>query len=124
MQPEVPAFDHETYEKHLSHPQWSRDETEYLMETYRECQGKWPVIVDHYAWSSPDSSDEQQQQQRTMEELKARFYTVSAGLLQLNTPITSMTAPEYSMFETLSNFDPMRETARKKLVEAQIIVYG
>ena len=55
-----------------------------------------------------------------MEDLKSRFYSVSATLLSLNTPITSMTAPEYSLFETLSNFNPAQEASRKKLAEGHL----
>ena len=55
-----------------------------------------------------------------MEDLKSRFYTVSATLLQLNTPITSMTAPEYSLYETLSNFNAGQEISRKKLAEGHL----
>lgn len=55
-----------------------------------------------------------------MEDLKARFYSLSATLLQLNTPITSMTAPEYTMFETLSNWNAAQEISRKKLAEGHL----
>ena len=112
VQPELPTYDDETYEKHLTHSEWSKGETDYLIDVYRECNGKWPVIVDHYSYV--DRSD------RTMEDLKSRFYNISATLLQLSTPITSMTAPEYSLFETLSNFNPAQEMSRKKLAEGHL----
>ena len=109
---EVPTYDEEIYEKHLTHNEWTKEETDYLVDVYRECNGKWPVIIDHYSYADPEN--------RSMEDLKARFYTVSAVILQLNTPITSMTAPEYTLYETLSNFNPGQEISRKKLAEGHL----
>lgn len=109
---EVPTYDEEIYEKHLTHNEWTKEETDYLVDVYRECGGKWPVIIDHYSYGDPEN--------RSMEDLKARFYTVSAVMLQLNTPITSMTAPEYTLYETLSNFNPGQEISRKKLAEGHL----
>lgn len=112
VQPEVPTYDDETYEKHLTHQEWTKDETDYLVDVYRECNGKWPVVVDHYSFTEGTT--------RSMEELKSRFYGISATLLQLRTPITSMTAPEYTLFETLSNFNPKQEASRKQLAEGHL----
>ena len=112
VQPDVPTYDNETYERHLTHQDWTKEETDYLVEVYRECNAKWPVIMDHYSYA--DNSN------RSMEELKQRLYKISATLLQLNTPITSMTAPEYSLYETLSNFNPAQEVSRKKLAEGHL----
>lgn len=108
----MPTYDDETYEKHLSNQEWSKDETDYLVDVYRECNGKWPVISDHYSF--PEGAV------RSVEEMKSRFYSISATLLQLRTPITSMTAPEYSLFETLSNFNPKQEASRKQLAEGHL----
>lgn len=112
MQVEAPTYDDETYEKHLTHSEWTKEETDYLVDVYRECNGKWPVIVDHYSYSDTPT--------RSMEDLKARFYSISASVLQQNTPITSMTAPEYSLFEMLQNFNPQQEAARKDLAEKHL----
>ena len=110
--PDVPEYDDETYEKHLASSDWTKEETDHLMHVYRECHGKWPVVADNYSFT--DTSN------RTMEDLKSRFYSVSASVLQLSTPITSMTAPEYSLYETLTNFNATQETSRKKLAEAHL----
>ena len=110
VQPDAPTYDDELYEKHLTNADWSKDETDYLIELYRECNGKWPVIVDHYSFGN----------ERSMEDLKSRLYTISATLLRLTTPITSMTASEYGLFETLSNFNPGQEASRKKLAEGHL----
>nr|POE52117.1 swr1-complex protein 4 [Quercus suber] len=110
IQINVPVYDAETYDKHLTHPDWTKDETDYLVRVYQESNGKWPVVIDHYTSGH----------ERTMEDLKARFYNISATMLSINTPITSMTAPEYSLYETLSNFNPKQETSRKKLAEGHL----
>lgn len=110
VKPTTPSYNDETYNQHLANPSWSKEETDYLLDTYCECGGKWPVIVDRYAASTP----------RTMEDLKSRYYSISAKMLSLDTPITSMTAPEYTLFDTLQKFDPLKEASRKKLVEGHL----
>lgn len=108
--PEVPSYTPELYEKDLVDPSWTKDETDYLMETYRECSGKWPLIIDRYESERP----------RTMEDLKARFYFISSRILSHQTPISSMTGPEYDLYETLKSFDPQKEASRKKLAEGHL----
>lgn len=110
IQINVPTYDVETYEKHLSHAEWTKEETDHLVELYQECNGKWAVVIDRY----------QHGQERTMEDLKSRFYSISAIILSIDTPITSMTASEYTLYETLSNFNARQETSRKKLAEGHL----
>jgi DNA methyltransferase 1-associated protein 1 len=109
VEPEVPNFDDAQYEDHLKDPNWTVEETRYLVDTYKECNGKWTVVIDRY--EKPD---------RSMEDLKARYYSVSAVMLQLETPIQSMTAPQYKMYETLKDFNPKQETSRKRLAEGHL----
>jgi DNA methyltransferase 1-associated protein 1 len=109
VEPEVPNFDDAQYEDHLKDPNWSLEETRYLVDTYKECNGKWTVIIDRY-----------EKPERSMEDLKARFYSVSAVMLQIETPIQSMTAPQYKMYETLKDFNPKQETSRKRLAEGHL----
>jgi DNA methyltransferase 1-associated protein 1 len=109
VEPEVPNFDDAQYEDHLKDPNWTLEETRYLVDTYKECNGKWTVVIDRY--EKPD---------RSMEDLKARYYSVSAVMLQLETPIQSMTAPQYKMYETLKDFNPKQETSRKRLAEGHL----
>lgn len=109
VEPEVPEFSDEQYEEHLKDPNWTLEETRYLIETYKECNGKWTVIIDRY-----------EKPERTMEDLKARFYAISAVMLQLETPIQSMTAPQYKMYETLKDFNPKQEMSRKRLAEGHL----
>lgn len=108
----IPDFDTATYEAHLTHADWTEAETKELLEVYHQCNGKWPVVIDHYSCNEDNT--------RTLEDLKQRFYSVSATLLQQATPITSMTAPEYELYETLANFNATQEVARRKLAEAHL----
>ncbi|CZT20305.1 uncharacterized protein RCC_06164 [Ramularia collo-cygni] len=108
----VPTYDAEVYEAHLTSSDWSKEETDYLVQVYGDCHGKWPVIADHYEFEGGSP--------RSMEELKSRFYTLSASLLQLATPITSMTTTDYSLYEMLSSFNAEQETSRKKLAEGHL----
>lgn len=108
----VPDFDTATYEAHLTHPEWSEAETRELLDVYQQCNGKWPVVIDHYSLNEANT--------HSLEDLKSRFYSVSATLLQQATPIASMTAPEYNLYETLANFNATQETARRKLAEAHL----
>lgn len=110
IQAEAPSYDDETYDQHLTSPDWSKAETDHLLLLYREYDGKWPVIVDRY----------ESETTRTMEDLKSRFYSVSATMLAINTPTTSMTASEFSLYELLSNFNPRQETSRKMLAEGHL----
>lgn len=111
VQVEIPEYDDEIYEEHLRHDDWTKAETDYLVETYRECNGKWPVVWDHY---------EYEDKTRSMEDLKARFYKVSAQLLQLKTPIQSMGTAEFDLYNTLNTFDPAKEESRKSLAKGHL----
>ncbi len=110
VQVKVPVYNDEVYSSHLTNEDWTKDETDHLIEVYRDANGKWPVIADRY-----DGGRE-----RTMEELKARFYSVSAIMLSLTTPIHSMTGPQYALYDTLQKFDPSKEASRKKLAEGHL----
>ncbi|KAK5133936.1 hypothetical protein LTR08_007056 [Meristemomyces frigidus] len=110
VQTPVPTYDDHVYAQHLTHPDWTQADTDYLITTYRDCNGKWPVIIDHYDADLP----------RTMEELKARFYSISATLLAIETPMTAMTASEYAAYDVLKSFDPAKEASRKKLAEGHL----
>ena len=112
LQVDVPTYDSETYEGKLMNEEWSKEETDYLVDTYRECNGKWPVIIDHYTFSDGPN--------RSMEDLKERFYTISAKVLAHNTPIDTMTAPQFSLHQTLTNFKAAQESSRKRLAEGHL----
>lgn len=131
---DVPEYDDETYEKHLTDEKWSREETDYLIDVYRECHAKWPVIADHYHFAGgkegigdrdgdgdgDGDGEAETEVARSMEDLKKRFYQISAQLLQVRTPIASMGTSDYQLYEILTNFNPDQEKSRKKLAELHL----
>lgn len=109
---DVPTYDDAMYEQQLATGDWSKEDTDALVETYQKCAGKWPVVTDRY--EAPSG------QPRSMEQLKARYYTVSAKALIQITPKDDMNQQEYQLYETLTNFDPAQETSRKQLAEGHL----
>lgn len=132
IQAEGPEYDDETYEAHLRSEEWSKEETDYLIEMVKEYYHRWSVIADRYDWQpqqpkvDPDATEEggavaapaALAKPRTMEDMKARYYQISAKLMELKTPIASMTNAEFGLHETLTRFDPDREKQRKKVAAA------
>lgn len=109
---DTPSYDEDTYEKHLTSSEWTKSESDYLIDVYRECNAKWPVIIDRYAFENgPD---------RTMEELKSRFYHIAAKVLSLQTPIKEMSGADFALYNTMAQFDPRQEASRKKLAEGHL----
>jgi hypothetical protein len=69
----VLEYSKEQYDAHFQDPDWSKDETDYLLAQCRlfDCR----FIVIHDRW---------QRTRRTVEDLKERFYAVQRRLLQLD----------------------------------------
>ncbi|OCL11861.1 hypothetical protein AOQ84DRAFT_228641, partial [Glonium stellatum] len=156
VQVEIPTYTDEEYDTHLRSDDWSREETDYLLEMVREFYYRWPLIYDRYdfqpsakpepqhsaastttngaadsaAIKSDDTPSTSQSTEetstalstlpfappktRSVEDLKARFYALSATLMSLRTPIPTMTPSEFSLHETLTRYDPHLETSRKR----------
>jgi len=119
----VPNYDPELYEQHLQNADWSQEETEYLLETHKEYFGKWHIITDRYDFKplvahdvtlGTDPAIQAEPTHRTMEDLKQRFYQVSAALMAAQTPLTNMTTAEFDLHEKLQKFEPKQEIARKR----------
>lgn len=121
---ESPPYDDQLYDRYLTTTDWSREETDYLMNLYTECYGKWHVISDRYEFKrqSQEGSDILSVEMdnyinnntRTMEELKARFYGVSAKVIAAKTPLSNMTTTEFANHEKMTKFDPAHEKERKR----------
>ncbi|KAK4986651.1 swr complex subunit [Elasticomyces elasticus] len=118
VQVERPSYTEEVYTNHLQKDGWSKEETDYLMDLVSEYYQKWPVVHDRYEFRPSDHSD--QPKARSLEDLKARYYYVSAILLRLTTPISSMNTAQYSLYETLTNFNPAEESSRKNLAAGHL----
>lgn len=134
IQVDLPTFTNEEYDAYLRNDNWSREETDYLFEVVRDYSYRWAVIWDRYDYQPGDKSHLTQDtngdsqalaalpfappKQRTVEDLKARFYDISAKLMKLRIPEMQMDAEQYTLYETLSKFDPNMERNRKTLAAA------
>ena len=132
---DMPSFTDEEYDQFLRSDDWSREETDYLFEVVRDYSYRWPVIWDRYDYQpsrqyAPDLTDGGDQalatmpfapsKKRSLEDLKARFYDISAKLMKQRIPEVSMDADQYSLYEMLTKFDPVMERNRKMLATALI----
>lgn len=54
---------------------------------------------------------------RSMEALKARYYTIASKMLSINTPPDTMTPSEFGLWEKMKSFDARTEESRKQLAE-------
>lgn len=135
---DMPTFSDEEYDAHLRSDDWSREETDYLFEVVQDYAYRWAVIWDRYDYRpsrfrqiAQDGAVGEQDQalatlpfapskNRSLEDLKARFYEISAKLMKLRIPEVQMDADQYSTYEMLTKFDPGKEMNRKVLAAALI----
>jgi DNA methyltransferase 1-associated protein 1 len=138
VEPEMPTFTDEEYDMHLRSSDWSREETDYLFQLVKDYSYRWAVIWDRYdyqpsansslAVQDPSTNGDTSQalaalpfahsKARNIEDLKARFYEISAKLMKLHIPEVQMDADQYAKYEMLTKFDPMLERNRKTLASA------
>lgn len=118
----------EQYNKHLKSDDWSREETDYLMDLVEEYDLRWVVIADRYDYQPPQPSEAEAnagalvpaKRYRTMEQMKARYYFVAATMLAFEHPPSEMSEVEFDLYEKMMKFDPERERARKDLAALQL----
>ncbi|KAB8214270.1 hypothetical protein BDV33DRAFT_37759 [Aspergillus novoparasiticus] len=117
----------EEYNRHLKSDEWSRQETDYLMDLVEEYDLRWVVIADRYDFQ-PHPVDAETNNSalvpanhvRTMEHMKARYYFVAASMLALEHPPSEMSEAEFDLHEKMMKFEPERERARKELAALQL----
>ncbi|KAL4890889.1 hypothetical protein BDV59DRAFT_183334 [Aspergillus ambiguus] len=122
-------YSDEEYNRHLKSDDWSRQETDYLMDMVEEYDLRWVVIADRYDFQ-PQSNDAEAsdnanalvpaKRYRTMEQMKSRYYFVAASMLALEHPPSEMSEAEFDLHEKMMKFDPERERARKELAALQL----
>jgi DNA methyltransferase 1-associated protein 1 len=131
---DLPGFTDEEYDQYLRSDDWSREETDYLFEVVRDYSYRWAVIWDRYDYRPsqpiPETANNDEQalatmpfapkKVRSLEDLKARFYNISAKLMKQRIPEVQMDADQYSTYEMLTKFDPVMERNRKMLAAALI----
>ncbi|KAL2809944.1 hypothetical protein BJX63DRAFT_423425 [Aspergillus granulosus] len=116
------------YNRHLKSDEWSREETDYLMDLVEEYDLRWVVIADRYDFQSqpventesPSTALVPSKRYRTMEQLKSRYYFVAASMLALEHPPSEMSEAEFDLHEKMIKFDAERERHRKELAALQL----
>lgn len=124
----VPQYSEDQYNSNLQNDDWTKDETDYLLELVKDFDLRWPVIWDRYeyvpkALPNGDADGDAEgaastavipaPKPRTMEDLKARYYEVAAKMMAVQKPAQYMTRPEFELYEIMTNFNPQEETRRK-----------
>ncbi|OIW28964.1 hypothetical protein CONLIGDRAFT_402573 [Coniochaeta ligniaria NRRL 30616] len=121
----VPQYSEDQYNSNLQNDDWTKDETDYLLEMVKELDLRWPVIWDRYEYlpKGPPAGDLDGAdntavipvpKSRTMEDLKARYYEVAAKMMAVQKPAQYMTKPEFDLYEMMANFDADEERKRKE----------
>ena len=133
VQVDVPQYSEDQYASNLVNDDWTKDETDYLFELARDFDLRWPLIWDRYDYSPQLPDDIKQEKDadgtdsnvamipapkpRTMEDLKKRYYEVAAKMMAVQKPVQYMTQAEFSLHETMANFNPVSEMQRKKFAQ-------
>jgi DNA methyltransferase 1-associated protein 1 len=135
---DLPTFTDEEYDAYLRSDDWSREETDYLLDMINDYSYRWAVIWDRYDYQPSNGQEVAQEntngdvdqalatmpfapsssKKRSVEDLKARFYDISAKLMKQRIPEVQMDADQYKTYEMLSKFDPVMERNRKMLATA------
>ncbi|KAG7286326.1 carnitine transporter [Staphylotrichum longicolle] len=124
VQVSVPQYDDDQYRSNLQSVEWTKEETDYLMEVARDFDLRWPIIWDRYEFAPKPPPGEEANgtstavvpapKPRTMEDLKARYYEVAAKMMAVQKPAQYMTRPEFELYEMMQNFNPEQERKRKE----------
>ena len=122
-----PAYSDEQYDAHMKSDDWTKDETNYLVDLVYEFDLRWIVIADRYDYQPPQVVQDENAmaistpiKSRTMEDMKARYYQVAAIAVTLVNPLTSMSESEFAIHEKMTKFDPSLETKRKQFAEGML----
>ena len=120
-----PQYTDEQYEQHMMSEDWSREETDYLLDLAIEFDLRWIVISDRYDYQPREAFNENEESMavvpqakpRTQEDLKSRYYTVAAKAMVLRIPKEKMTPAEFEAHTKMEGYDPQQEKRRKVYAE-------
>lgn len=102
----VYAYTNDEYSSLLTDEEWTKEETDYLFNLIKEYDMRWFIILDRYDYSGGPG--------RTLEDLKARYYSVCRKLIR-NRPWSGDEATKSALLNTYQ-FDKEREKTRKMYV--------
>ncbi|KAG6294934.1 swr complex subunit [Claviceps purpurea] len=123
---EVPQYTDDQYAMSLQNEDWTREETDYLMDMASQFDLRWTVIWDRYDWTPSATNGEMDvdgdeskavvptSRSRSLEDLKARYYEVAAKMMVIQKPLQYMTQQEYALHELMTHFNPKQEKVRKE----------
>lgn len=122
---EKPEYTDAQYETHLKSADWDKPETDYLVELVHEWDLRWVVIADRFEYQPGDEKSQETNsiearttpKERSMEDLKTRYYQVASKIMALHHPLSQMSAAEFDTHQKMTKFDPVSEMKRKKLVQ-------
>ncbi|KAF5002313.1 hypothetical protein FDECE_10669 [Fusarium decemcellulare] len=126
VQVSVPQYSDGQYQQSLQHADWTKEETDYLLELARDFDLRWPLIWDRYEWNPPATNGEANAdgdeskaivpatRSRSLEDLKARYYEVASKMMAAQKPVQYMTQPEFALHELMAHFNPQQERLRKE----------
>lgn len=119
----MPDYTEELYKAGLESEDWTKEETDYLMDVVKDNDRRWPHVWDKYDFKPKGSEDVQMQgtstavavplKPRQMEDLQARYYKVAAVVMEAQKPKQYMDTQEYALHEMMCKFDPEQERTRK-----------
>ena len=120
-----PQYTDEQYETHLKSDEWSKEETDYLVDLATEFDLRWIVVADRYEYQPREQPKENeasmavtpQAKPRTQEDMKARYYNVAANTMVLHNPLSSMSSSEFDTHEKMTKYNPDQEKKRKMYAE-------
>ena len=120
-----PQYTDEQYETHLKNDDWSKEETDYLVDLATDFDLRWVVVADRYEYQPKEQHKENehsmvvtpQAKARTQEDMKARYYNVAAKTMVLHNPLSSMSSSEFDAHEKMTKYDPEQEKKRKAYAE-------
>ena len=122
-----PVYNEEQYNSKLRSEDWTKEETDYLVDLAYEFDLRWLIIWDRYDYKPLQQGQDENAmaltlapKQRSMEDLKARYYQVAAVAMTLVNPLTSMSESEFAIHEKMTKFDPALETKRKQYAEGML----
>ena len=130
VQVQIPKYDEDQYDAVLKSQDWSKEETDYLMGLVKDFDLRWPVIWDRYEYvpaPQPQTNGEtdsqalvpaQEKTQRSVEDLKTRYYEVASKMMAVHRPVQYMSQAEFSLHQMMSSFEPEQERRRKRFAEA------
>ena len=107
----VPEYTDEEYEMIGKDPDWTKEETDYLFAMCRDFDLRFIIIHDRYTWMESD---------RSLEDLKDRYFSLARRILEARTPIPLMTATQLDEVNALS-FDKDKEIQRKAHVATLLL---